>query len=254
MSDPLEFEDQVAIVTGGGRGIGHAISLQLAAGGAKVVIAQRSPASGEATAAEITALGREATFIRTDITLQSDVHALFSAVTDKYERIDILVNNAGGGDQMLLLDMPLQTWQSVLDIDLTGSFLCSQAAAREMVAKEIRGAIINISSASALVPSVGAIHYAVAKLGLNMLTRGLAMELANHGIRVNAIASGPVATSAWPEEYWQNGPGKKVIARVALGHVGRDADIADAVVFLASKKARFITGHVLVVDGGYSLA
>lgn len=254
MTDQREFENQVAIVTGGARGIGHAISLQLAEAGAKVVIAQRSRDSGEAAVAEIADRGGEAIFIRTDITSQSDVHALISAVTASYERIDLLVNNAGGGDQMRLLDMPLETWQSVIDIDLTGSFLCSQAAARVMVARQIRGSIVNISSASAFVPSAGAIHYAVAKVGLNMLTRGLALELADHGIRVNAIASGPVATSAWSEEYWNEGPGRKVIQRVALGHVGKDKDIADAVLFLASSKASYITGHVLVVDGGYSLA
>ncbi len=247
------LENKVAIVTGGARGIGKAISVRFAAEGAQVVIAQRSSNGIEETLDQIAQNGGAAKFIPTDVRVQQQVDALIQETRQHFGGVNVLVNNAAiPGTYVPFLELPLASWQEMIDVDLTGVFLCSQAAARVM-AEQKGGSIINMSSIDGIVAEAYAAHYNAAKGGVNMLTRSMAVDLAPHNIRVNAIAPGPILTEkardSFSQERWQS-----AWARIPLKRPGRPEEVAAVAVFLASDDSSFVHGHVLTVDGGYLAA
>ncbi len=248
---PLPLADQVAIVTGGGRGIGHAIAVRLAADGARVAVISRSEANAQRTADEINhAAGEGSPAARAygaDISDPAAITALSQAIQADYDRIDILVNNAGVTRDGLSLRMSTADWDTVLDTNLKGAFFFIQAFQRTML-RQRRGRIVNISSVSGLVGNAGQTNYAASKAGLIGLTKSLARELASRNITVNAVAPGFIVTDM--TDSLSDEMKKAVVDKIPLARFGRPEDIAAAVAFLAGPEAAYITGQVLTVDGG----
>jgi len=245
----MALENKVALVTGSGRGIGKAIALRLAHGGADLVINDigiNQPLAEEA-AEQIRALGRRAVMIMADVADSAAANAMVEQVLSEYGRIDILVNNAGITRDQLLLRMTDQEWRSVMEINLNGSFNCLRAVARPML-KQRGGCIISIASVIGLIGNAGQANYAASKAGIIGLTKSAAKELAARGVRVNAIAPGFIMTAmtdALGEEARAN-----LLRQIPLQRLGTAEDVAEAVAFLASESASYITGQVLQVDGG----
>jgi NAD(P)-dependent dehydrogenase (short-subunit alcohol dehydrogenase family) len=242
---------KVAVVTGGRRGIGRAIALALAEAGADVSLGDRVVDDGEleAVAEEVKKSGRRALAIQADITQKADVDNLVQKTLAEFGTIDILVNNAAMNIMSPLLELREEGWDKVIDTDLKGYYLCSQAAGRVMVKQE-RGNIINIASTAAVDTAPGMGAYCIAKAGVVMLTRILAIELAGHNIRVNAVAPSIVKTK-FSQPLWADAATlKKIESEIPLGRLAEPEDIVGAVVFLASEASAYITGHTIVVDGG----
>ena len=240
----MGLDSKIAIVTGGGRGIGRGISQRFAQEGAKVIIAQRDRRSGETTCEEIHAVGGSAIFIQTDISSREAVEALVDETVERFGALDILVNNAAiTGENGPFLEVSQEAWERVVTVNLTGVFMCSQAAARVM-ARSNGGSIINISSTNGLVPQPRCCAYGAAKGGLEILTRSMAIDLAQYNIRVNTIAPGPIQTRL-PDN---TPPGQTDMT--LLGRNGLPHEVAGAAVFLASAESSFITGERIGVDGG----
>ena len=244
----MRFENQVAIVTGAGRGIGHAIALRLAQEGARVASVSRSEENAKKTADEINAARADAAkAYAVDVADHSAVQKIGAQIFDDFGRVDVLVNNAGVTRDGLSMRMSMEDWDTVIDTNLKGAFNFSQAVMRSMI-KQRSGRIINISSVSGLTGNAGQANYAASKAGLIGLTKTLARELASRGITVNAVAPGFVVTDmtgALSEEVKQT-----IMAKIPLAKLGQPEDIAAAVAFLASAEANYITGQVLTVDGG----
>jgi 3-oxoacyl-[acyl-carrier protein] reductase len=244
----MRFENQVAIVTGAGRGIGHAIALRLAQEGARVASVSRSEENATKTAAEINAARADtAKAYAVDVADHSAVQKIGAQIFDDFGRVDVLVNNAGVTRDGLSMRMSVEDWDTVIDTNLKGAFNFSQAVMRSMI-KQRSGRIINISSVSGLTGNAGQANYAASKAGLIGLTKTLARELASRSITVNAVAPGFVVTDmtgALSEEVKQT-----IMAKIPLAKLGQPEDIAAAVAFLASPEANYITGQVLTVDGG----
>ena len=251
MSIPdFSLAGRVAIVTGGKWGIGKAIALAFAEAGADVVVCgRRVEGELEAVAGEIQKLGRRSLALRTDISRKDDVDSLVETVMGEFGAIDILVNNAAVRAEALLLELGEDDWDTVLDTDLKGYFLCSQAVGKRMVERR-RGNIINVSSTLAMKAKEKAGVYCIAKAGVEMLTKALALELAPYNIRVNAIAPTLVKTES-TEFLWKN-PGliNQMEARIPLGRITQPSDCVGPALFLASEASPFITGHTLIVAGG----
>ncbi|MBF6567799.1 MAG: 3-oxoacyl-ACP reductase FabG [Candidatus Binataceae bacterium] len=244
----MEFEQQTAVVTGAGRGIGKAIALAFAAKGAEVAALDLDQNSASATAREITRLGGRAFSAAVDVTDQAAVHKAIAAIVSELGKIDILVNNAGIGNTASFLDLTKESWDRLLAVHLSGSFYCSQAAAREMVKRKY-GRIVSLSSIAGLMAPPEAAHYAAAKAGIIGLTRAMAMDLAEHGITANAVAPGPVLTEML-REIWDEDGLKERAAHVPVQRLATVEEIARAVLFLAAPDSSYITGTVLPVDGG----
>lgn len=244
------FEGEVAIVTGAASGIGLGIAERFAAEGATVVIADINEKAGRASADAIVGTGGKAVFQLLDVTDKAAANAAVEATLQRFGRLDIHVNNAGVTNRAPFLEFGLEAWQTVLNINLTGAFICGQASARAM-AKAGRGRIVNISSVSGQQGGTGRAAYGASKAGIISLTQTMAMELGPHGITVNAIAPGPTQVSRLV-----HGPKQKAafLSRMALKRYALPADIAAAAAFLASPDASHITGHVLNVDGGFAAA
>jgi len=237
---------KVALVTGASQGIGRATSLALAKAGAKVAVAARNVEKLDSLVKEI-ATGGEALAVAMDVADAAQVKAGFQATLAKFGRLDILVNNAGIARDGLALRMKQEDWDAVLRTNLTGAHLCIQQAMGAML-KQRSGRIINVTSVVAETGNAGQANYVAAKAGLVGLTRAIAQEIASRNITVNAVAPGFIAT-AMTESLPQNVK-DGMLGRVPLARMGTDADVAAAIVFLASDEAAYITGHVLDVNGG----
>jgi len=252
---PLDFAAKVVMVTGASKGIGAAITRDLLARGASVaaLAIDRPSPSDDAQAAGPTPCLHA---IECDVRSAESVDHAVSAVLGRFGRIDALVNNAGVYPTTAWSEMTEDAWDQVMDTNLKGAFLCTQAVARSMVSLKLRGAIVNVSSTAALVARPGIAHYAASKAGLNAMTRVLALELAPHGIRVNAIAPGLIATEG-ARSHAATVQGatelRAKLSRVPLGAEGTPEDVASLVLYLLSDASQYITGSIMVVDGGYSL-
>jgi len=244
----MDLSDRVAIVTGSGRGIGRAIALKLAEVGATIVINDIGDASPvDSLAEEIKAMNRESLAILGDVSLSSDVDRMVEAAIATYGKVDILVNNAGITRDQLVLRMSDEDWEKVMNVNLKSVFFCTRAVLRHMV-KQRWGRIVNIASIVGIVGNAGQANYASAKAGIIGFTRTTAKEVASRGITANAIAPGFIDTSMTQQlqEDWK----RELQRRIPLGYLGTPRDVAEAVAFLASEEARYITGQVLGVDGG----
>lgn len=242
----IDLSGRVALVTGASRGIGRATALALARQGARVAVASRGDhAAG--VAAEIGAAGGEALAVPVDVTDGSSVDAMVAAAVDRFGRVDVLVSNAGITRDQLMLRMRREDWDAVLATNLTAAFTCVQAVLRPMV-KQRAGRIITISSVVGQAGNAGQANYAASKAGLIGFAKALALEVASRGITVNVVAPGVIETDMTralagdAHESWAQ--------RIPMGRLGRPEDVADAVCFLASDEASYITGQVLAVNGG----
>jgi 3-oxoacyl-[acyl-carrier protein] reductase len=244
----MRFENQVAVVTGSGRGIGHAIAVRLAKEGARIASVSRTEANAKKTADEINATRADAAkAYAVDVADQDAVQKAAGQILEDFGRVDILVNNAGVTRDGLSMRMSLEDWDTVLNTNLKGAFVFTQALMRPMI-KQRSGRIINISSIAGLTGNAGQANYSASKAGLIGLTKTLARELASRGITVNAVAPGLIETdmtTVLSEEIR-----KAILQKVPLGKLGDPDDIAGAVAYLASSEAKYITGQVLTVDGG----
>ena len=248
----MDLSGRVAVVTGSGRGIGKAIALKLAEVGADVVvndIGQAKPVEG--VAGEIKAMKRQSLAILADVSSSSDVTRLVAETMATFGKVDILVNNAGIARDQLLVRMSDEDWDRVLEVDLKSVFLCTRAVLRSMI-KQRWGRIISITSISGLVGNEGQANYASAKAGIIGFTRTIAKEVASRGITANAVAPGFIDTAMTRQ--LQEGRGQELEKHIPLGYPGTPRDVAEAVAFLASEEARYITGQVLGVDGGMAIS
>jgi hypothetical protein len=247
-----EFDPRTAIVTGSDSGIGKAVAVALARAGCDVGITWHSDEGGaKETADEVRAVGRRAEVRRLDLADLPDAADVVDDLAHALGGVDVLVNNSGTGTSTPFLDMSFEDWRHVLSVDLDGAFLCSQRAAKRMIAAGRGGRIVNITSVHEHAPRVGAAPYCAAKGGLGMLTKVLALELAEHGITVNAVAPGEIATPMTGQEdvdpHTQERPG------VPLRRPGDAHEMAAVVAFLASGAASYVTGASYVADGGMLL-
>lgn len=244
----MKLRDRVAVVTGAGQGIGRGIARRLAEDGATVVIADINGDWASETEKLIRDKGGRAVVQVTDVRQPEQVAAAMARAEDEFGRLDILASNAGVTDRFPFLDFPLDEWNRILTLNLTGVFLCGQAAAR-LMAKRGGGCIINTASNSGIFGGLGRAAYGASKAGIINLTQSMAMELAPHAIRVNAVAPGPIATHRTTTEE----PDPVFTQRMSLKRFGLPAEIGAAVAFLASDDASFINGHVIPVDGGFTV-
>jgi NAD(P)-dependent dehydrogenase (short-subunit alcohol dehydrogenase family) len=254
----LSLKGKVALVTGGARGIGRGIALTLAGEGARVAVNYRERAdAAEDVVRRIHEADGEAAAFGHDVGHYADAERLVSATLERFGRIDILVNNAGVVTRHPILDVPLEEWDRVVRTNLYGCFHCSRLVGRHMVERGGGGKIVSISSIHGRVAKAGMGPYCATKAAIDMFSKQLAVELAPHRINVNVVASGTIVTeinlplyqSTRPEDVEKR---TAVLHRVPWGEIGQPADIGHAVAFLASDAARYITGVVLYVDGGYT--
>jgi 3-oxoacyl-[acyl-carrier protein] reductase len=243
---------RAALVTGAQQGIGRAIALALAGAGADVGVNWLDDrAAAERVSAEVEALGRRAVLVQGDVARAADAAAMVDAVAGRLGRLDVLVNNAGVYPRAPFLDLGEGEWDRVLDVNLKGSFLCAQAAARAMVRGGRGGAIVSLSSSAIRGQPLG-VHYSASKAGVIGMTRAMALALAPHRIRVNAVAPG-LTDTAQPRYGHSEAELEAMAREIPLGRMARPDDVADVVVFLASDDARWVTGQTVHVNGGQYL-
>jgi L-rhamnose 1-dehydrogenase len=246
----MRFNEKVVIITGAARGIGRAIALGFAREGARLAIADIRAKQAEETVKLARGMGGDAFFTFTDVSKPEDVSKMLETTLNNYGSIDVLVNDAGICPFRDFLDMPVEVWDQVQDVNLRGVFLCSQAVAKVMVERAIRGRIINVSSISAYVGGAQQAHYCASKAGINMLTASMAISLGQYGITCNAILPGPIETDVNKEDLSDVAKREYFIRRTPLGRIGEPEDVVGPVLFFASQDADWCTGSTLVVDGG----
>lgn len=255
------LKGQAAIVTGASSGIGKAVALALAEAGADVLVNYHSgQEEGEEVRDEIIKMGRRSIAVGADVGKKEEVDEMFDTMLKEFGTIDILVNNAGFQKDASFLDMTLEDWQAVMDVNLTGQFLCAQRAAKEFVRRGVikdrsvaAGKIICMSSVHELIPWAGHINYAVSKGGVMMLMKTLAQELGPHKIRVNSIAPGAIRTPI-NQDVWETKEGmKKLLELIPYGRIGTPEEIGKLAAWLASDQADYITGSTIFIDGGMTL-
>ena len=247
----MNLSDRVAIVTGGGRGIGRAIALKLAGAGATVVVSDILEREAEAVAGEIKSAGGQSLVCLADVSSSSDVTRLAEATMKDYGRIDILINNAGIARDQILVRMPEEDWDKVLAVDLKSVFLCSKAVMRPML-KARWGRIVSLSSIAGVMGNPGQANYASAKAGIIGFTRTLAKEVGSHGITVNAVTPGFIDTDMTRQMDQKRL--QEIKKLIPLNRFGTPQDVAEVVAFLASEEAGYVTGQVLGVNGGMAIS
>lgn len=255
----MSHSDPVVIVTGAGRGIGLACARRFARDGARVVVVDTDEKAGQEVRDDIVANGNEALYVRADVGERLDLHNVMAATLEAFERVDVLINNAGINFDCDFFELTEKDWDRVMRVNLKGPFLASQIVARQMVAQiEAEGAgddtheysIINISSVDAVMTRSDHIPFAVSKGGVNQLTKVLALALAPHGIRVNAIGPGAIMTETFKGSIDSDSERKRVVERTPLGRIGSPEEVAGIARFLASEESGFITGQCIYADGG----
>lgn len=255
----MNLKGKVALITGGSSGIGKAIAYRLASEGATVVI---NHFNQEEKASEVVDKIRSengnAIYIEADISKETAVIAMYSKIMETIGKLDILVNNAGRQKDADFLDMTMKDWNDVIEVDLTGHFLCTREAARLFLQKEpgadkIPGTVVFITSVHQNIPWAKRANYSAAKAGASMLMKTVALELAPHNIRVNAVAPGAVKTAINKENFQDPDEKEKIIRKIPFGKAGKVEDIASAVAWLSSDEAAYVTGETLFVDGGMEL-
>ena len=254
----VDLTGKVVVITGSARGIGKACAELFLRNSAQVIIPDIEDAAGQETAEQLSALGK-CEFIHTDVSSVQSVDNLVEKVVDEYERIDILVNNAGinvGGDRVSIDQFSDEDWEGIIQVDLNGVFYCSRAVARVMI-KQKAGRIINIGSVFGSVPARKQIAYVAAKAGVHNMTKAMALELAPYGVNVNAVAPGSILTEATKHLFYGQDAAYtqmagRLLSHVPLGHPGEPEDVANAVLFLSGEESKYITGHILTVDGGWT--
>jgi len=243
------IDKKIAIVTGGGGGIGSAVVRRFAREGAKLAVVDIDPEAAKATASELTAQGSDAIPVVADVTKRPSVQKMMQNVLDRWSRIDILVNVAGGAERKPVVEMTVADWDYVVDMNLKSAFLCSQAALPAML-KQKYGKIVNISSIYGFTGNATRSSYAAAKAGVAAFTKSLALEVVDDGINVNAVAPGRVTTprvrNRYSDEAWA-----AAVAQVPMGRAGTPEEIASAVLFLAADENSYVTGQTIHINGAW---
>lgn len=243
----MDYKGQVAIITGGTRGIGAAIAEALAQRGVNIVIASRSAEEANEKAAQLSTFGIKTMGVKLDVSKPEEVGAVFEKIRQEYQRIDILINNAGITKDGLLLRMKEEAWDTVIDINLKGLFLCTREVLKDMVSQKY-GRIVSLTSVAAFMGNPGQANYAASKAGIVGFTKTVAKEYANRGITVNAVAPGFIETAM--TDVLKETIKDEMKKLIPMGRFGSVEDVARAVVFLASPESEYITGQVIHVNGG----
>ncbi len=247
----MKLKDKVAIITGAAKGIGKAIAIEFVKEGAKVVVADIDFEGAQKTVEELKKMGGEAIAVKVNVADPDDVRSMVEKAVEKFGKVDILINNAGIAIQKPALDMTLEEWRRIIDVNLTGVFLCSQAAARVMV-KHGGGVIINMASMLGFIAIPKRSAYCASKAGVIGLTKELAVEWAKYGIRVVGVAPGWVATRRVIELTKKGIVNEEAVKMMTpMGRMAKPEEVAKLMVFLASDDASFITGDTILIDGGY---
>jgi NAD(P)-dependent dehydrogenase (short-subunit alcohol dehydrogenase family) len=247
----FHLEGQVVVITGAAQGIGAACAERLAADGASIALWDVDDVRGEALAAALVASGHAANYRHCNVADRADVNAAVADTVQRHGRIDALVNNAGIFKAASFLDISEADWDAVLDVNLKGAFLVGQAVARVMAAHGGGGAIVNLSSVNGVLAMPSIASYNVSKGGINQLTRVMALALADQGVRVNAVAPGTIATELAKNAVLGSDEARaRIMSRTPMRRLGEPAEVAEVVAFLISSAASYMTGEIVVVDGG----
>ena len=251
LSSDFDLSGKVAIVTGAGRGMGYVMSQALAQYGADLVVCSRSVSELERAKEEIEKLGRKVLIQKMDVSKISEIYAMADAALKAFGHIDILVNNAGINIPQWAVDVTEEAWDAILDTNLKGLFFCAQAVGKVMI-QQRRGKIINISSQTGTVAIPQRAAYCSSKGGVNLLTKLLAIEWAQYNINVNAIAPTFIETPFSKPMFENTGFREYVLGNIPLGRIGQPQDVLGGLIYLASEASNLVTGHILLIDGGWT--